>query len=640
MTQLPENPDFAKAFASPELSAWREAAESALKGADFERSLYTQTLEGLTIQPLYTRDNSPANLGDGRRDSRPGWEMAQEIGAREPGHYADSLRTDLKQGLTGLSLDLDVFAAESNTALQTALTPLKPGRVALHLRTSQPMAGLIALESWLDAQSGNWSELRGSFCSDGLAILAQHGELAVTRHYDSLVESLRFMQQRGCPMRAGIDATPYHEAGAHAATELACAMAALVEQTQQLAQRGFEPGLSLRNVSLRLGSGVSFFMELAKFRAARVLFKRIAHAYHCPDAQLQIQARTSRLWLTRLDPYNNFLRQTLGALAAVIGGVDVLTTGTYNEASGPGDDFARRLARNLQLILSAEVKLDHLADPAGGSYFVEELTSELAAAAWKEFQTIESAGGLISALTKDIPQTSIRETARKRLERVHSRKQPLIGTNVYANPAEEMIAQEAHNEPALAPLPDVSTLNLSSDLLASGRAAFAGGASWPSLAKALAGPATVTATPLSPLRLAAGFEALREQAQARNFSVLLLPLGEPKDYRARVDFCRGLFEAGGMQVLVADASQTAEEVLAQIESVSSNAFVLCSSDTVYEHQVPELAPHLKAAHPQQSLLLAGKPKARAQDYAQAGIDEFVQLGGDTQALLSQLLGAA
>ncbi|HEY9843649.1 MAG TPA: methylmalonyl-CoA mutase family protein [Candidatus Obscuribacterales bacterium] len=651
MSILPETPDLDQAFALPELSLWHEAAAAALKGADFERALYTRTLEGITLKPLYTAKDTAADLADlahlagddGRRGLRtsPGWEMAQEIPEQLPERFAAALSQDLSQGLDGLSLDLDELAPESARALGTALEPLAPGQTGLHLRCREPLAGVIALESWLQAHSGSWSQLRGSYCSDPLARLLKDGHGDPQADFDSLAQALAFLQGQSCPLRAVvIDAVPWHEAGAHAAQELAFATAAMVETIQQLGQRGIAPEAALGSAGLRLGVGVGFCMELAKFRAARVLLRRVALAYGCEQLP-QVQAVTSRLWLTRADPYNNFLRQTLGALAAVLGGAEVLTTGCFNESSGPPDAFARRLARNLQLILREEVKLGQLLDPVGGSFFLESLTSELAEAAWKAFQQLEAGGGLLAALLVGGPQQAVAATARERLQRVHTRRQVLVGSNQYVNPGESLAP--VHTGEAFAPSAELAPLELPAEpdaRLQAGIAAFGGGASWPSLSRALAGSERLRPEALTPIRLAAGFEALRAEAAAAPRRVLLLPLGPEPGARARLDFSRGLFEVAGMQVTAATACTRAEDALEQVASEQPDILVLCSSDAAYSDWVPALAPQLKAEHPQLLLVLAGRPGAQEQAWREAGIGSFVYLGCDALEVLSSLQGQA
>lgn len=615
-TFLPELPDLGAQFAAEPLSLWREAAEAALKGADFEKTLYTRTLEGLRLQPLYTAADMPLSLDDGRRSVAPGWQIAQEIFAANAEELAAAVQSDASQGLEALCLDLDDFAP-SRRELQTALG--SASGLALHLSSREPLAALLALETLQPST--------GSVCCDGLAELVRRGHGHLPGHFDALAE---LFGQLPANFSLGLDATVYAEAGAHAAQELAYAGAGLVETLQALQTRGIAPASYWSRAQLRLSSGTRFFMEIAKFRALRILLARIGRAYGLSGLP-RIQARTARLTLTRFDAHSNFLRQSVAALAAVLGGAGILTTGTFAEAAGPGDAFGRRLARNLQLILRHEVKLDRLRDPVGGSYFLERLTSSLAEAAWRAFQQIEAGGGLLRSLEQNLPQQAVQATAAERQRQVDTRRQLLVGTTAYVNPAESL---EPQQQVPLAPSAEQAPLPVETPVtLAALRAAYAAGAAWPSLLAALEQPATSRVTPLPPQRLAAGFEALRLQAALQAPGLTLLALNTLAEARPRLEFSRGLFEIAGLQPDVVPTLEAA--VAAQPDIV-----VLCGTDAAYADQAAGLASRLRQQLPQAQIGLAGRPGDREADWRAAGIDFFVFLGCDAHALLAGLLSPA
>lgn len=606
---LPEL-DLPAHFALPEFSLWHEAAEAALKGADFERRLYTRTLEGLRYAPLYTADSAelsnhrpPAHpdQGDGRRKPHPGWEIVQEYAYPEPERLAAALRQDREQGLEAAALNLDAL---SPAALSAALQVSMETHLPLYLRSAQT-EGFERLRQAHGPVSGAGSDVPVTLGYDPLGAWVQ-GHNA---HPEALFAHLAglFQEAPGLPVLE-ISALPYHEAGAHAAQELAYALGSLVDSLEALRRTGLSVHEVLPQTRLVLGSGVHFFMELAKFRAARMLVQRVAEIYaeagQEPLAQPQIQARTSRLWLSRYDPYVNFLRQTVGALAAVLGGADAVTTGYFNERSGVPDDFARRLARNMQLIFKEEVHLDRLLDPAGGSYFLESLSTELAQAAWKEFQELESQGGLRAALQAGSVQTAVAQTAQERLQQVARRQQVLVGLNQYANPTETLT--EPHCEPPLA-----ESRPASSALL----------------------PA---------LSLAEGFESLRIRQEASPVSVLLLSLGQSHDWRARADFSRAFFQLAGCSVLQTPAlaadEASVQTVLAQVQESGAQILVFCSTDALYPDWVRQWAPRLKQSlAPDVRLALAGNPREERDAYVDAGVDEFIYLGCDALSCLEALL---
>lgn len=582
---LPEQPDLSRVFAPCSLSLWREAAEAQLKGADFEKTLYTRTLEGLTLHPLYTAaDLAGQALQDGRRGwrSTPGWQISQEM---RHGENVD-LAHERAQGLDALELNGDELSWET---LQTLL----PTDLPLWLTSSRPHSlwqrltpfggGMLCdpIGDWISGQS---DDPDAAFAEVAALTQATPPALAVLQ----------------------ISGRRWHEAGAHAAQELAYTLAGLVDSLQALRAHGLSPAHLLARTRLELAAGPAFLMELAKFRALRVLVSRVAEIYGCSPAGLRVHARTAQLTLTHYDPYTNLLRQSLGALAAVLGGTDSLCTGGFSEASGLPDAFARRQARTLQLVLRHEVHLDRLIDPAGGSFALESLTSELAQAAWNLFQEIEAAGGLREALQQGAPQAAVAVVAAQRRQRVHQRKTVLVGTNHYPNPDDTAEAVHVH-----APWP-VPPEHLPDGLVR-----------------------------LQPLRLASELEDLRRHLSGRGVRALLLPLvhGETSLHalRPRLGFCQGVCEVGGLQVQVPpEAFHSSADALETVSNQAPDVVVLCSSDADSLHWVSELVPTLRQAHPLLKIWVAGKPGAHEASWRADGVDDFVFLGGDVYGLLSSL----
>ena len=592
---ISEDLNLADTFTIPEFSLWREAAEAALKGGNFEHKLYTQTLEGIAYQPLYTADDlktlppeSP-NSGDGRRSPQKSWLIAQTYHETDPQRLSSALSLDRTQGLDRAEINLDQLSPDAlKTTLQTHFD------FPLQVHSASPEV-LKKLQQALHAMGKELKDFKGHLLMDPLNAQVQ----GKVEEPDTLFGHLAELYQQA-PESALLEVSGqvYHDAGAHAAQELACVISSLVESVEGLKQHGLNPHQILSQCRISLGSGVHFFMELAKFRAARILLQRICRAYDS-EAQPQIHAQTSTLWLSLYDPYVNYLRQTVGTLAAVLGGADSVNTGCFNERSGQPDDFARRLARNVQLILKDEVHLDEITDPAGGAYFVESLTTQLAEAAWKIFQDIEGQGGILTALKTGSVQAAVKATAQERLQAVARRKQMLIGSTAYANPEERLTA--AH---ILAPWPEPSP----EEIQAKERAL------------------------LQPIFLAAGFEALRQQAESKAISVLLLCLGSTQDWLARADFSRAFFQVAGLKVEQSPALKDVPEALEALAEQPA-IIVLCTSDPAYENWLPELVPAIKQHSPQSQLVLAGRPREVE------GIDQFIYLGCHALDSLEKLLQA-
>jgi len=415
-------------FPPTDLDAWQAAVALALKGADFEQALTFQSLEGLRYAPLYTLADLPAPLptapgsGDRRRGfvPEPGWQMLQAYALTQSEELNQTLKQDHEQGLEAALLEA------LPTDLPLALADLET--LPVHLLLPQPELALSQVQSCLQGAG-----FVGSLGADPVSAWVQGQNTDLETGFNGLAQVWHALAETAHVPCLWISSRPWHEAGAHAVQELAYLAAGLVDSLQALSQRGLTPQQVLPQTRFELSASVQFFMELAKFRAARILLQRLAEIYGCADMPLQLQARTSRFWLTLADPYNNFLRQTLGTLAAVLGGAQSVSTESFNQASGQPDAFARRLARNVHLLLKHEVHLDHLLDPAGGSYFIENLTQQLATAAWKQFQSIEAAGGLTQAVKTGEVQAAVAAVAEQRRQELQAQKQILVGVNRYVN---------------------------------------------------------------------------------------------------------------------------------------------------------------------------------------------------------------
>ena len=448
----------------------------------------------------------------------------------------------------------------------------------------------------------------------------------------------------------------YHEAGGSAVHELAFALATGAAYLRALTERGVAIDTAAAAVALHFAIGGQFFMEVAKLRAARLLWAQVVAAFGASPAAgaVRLHARTARRNKSAIDPHVNMLRATTEALAAADGGADSICVAPFDEPLGAPDDFSRRIARNVQIILQDEAHMKRLIDPAGGSYAVESLTDQLARAAWAQFQEIERQGGMAAALERGFVQSSIAAVAGKRAAALAKRRDVLVGVNQFANPNEKLTARPA---PAVQPAADDAApegplpATLAESVAAAARldaaiAAAAAGATRSQLATALRGDSagalpTPTATPLRPARAAAPFEALRQKAQVAP-RLFLANLGPPRQHKARADFTQAFFEVGGFHVLTNNGFATPDEAAAAALASGAPAVAICSTDETYPELVPPLVAALKAAAPGTVVILAGRPAEQVEALRAAGVDEFIYLGADALAingwLLEQLAG--
>jgi methylmalonyl-CoA mutase len=462
-------------FAPASYEEWRRLVEQELAGASFEQRLVGRTYEGIDLQPIYTERDTAAlphldappgappylRGADAARHTRRPWEICQPIGAAEPHAFNHIARHDLAAGASAIEILLDAAsragldpdhapAAEVGQGgfvlitlddLLVALDDVDLAHVALRVDTGPALLPAAALLIGLARTRGHVGALHGAIACDPLAELAQHGRLerGLAAAYDA-VAALTTWAATNAPHLAtvAVDAGVYHEAGADDAEELACAIAGAVDQMRALTQRGVPVATVAAHLEFRFALGAQIFMEIARLRAARLLWARVAASFGGDAAaqRTRIHTRTGRRNKSRLDPYVNMLRATVEAFAAIVGGCDSLTVGAFDEVIRPSDELARRVARNTQIMLERESHLGHVIDPGGGSWYIEALTDALARRAWARFQEIERAGGMAKALQHGGVQQRIATTAGERASALAAQRDLLVGTNIYTNPHE------------------------------------------------------------------------------------------------------------------------------------------------------------------------------------------------------------
>ena len=404
------------------------------------------------------------------------------------------------------------------------------------------------------------------------------------------------------------DGRVIHNAGGSEAQELAFALSSAVAYLRALEQSGMALEAAREAIYFRLAADADQFLTMAKFRAARKLWARVEAACGLAPKPVVITAETAWRMMTRRDPYVNMLRATIAVAAGGLGGADAVTVLPFTAPLGLPDGFARRIARNTQLVLLEESNLARVADPAAGSGAVEALTQQLCAAAWSDFQEIEKAGGAWAALQQGLIQRNVAAMRAERQNAVARGKDVLTGTNAFPDLDETPPA-------VLAPAPLEPP-------------------------PASAAPATgVTAEALPRIRLAEPFERLREASDkilARSGArpkVLLATLGTPAEFAARANFARNFFAAGGIEAVMPSPVGEGRREAPGWGDISGLALVcLCASDKVYEKEAAAAVAALKAAGARH-IYLAGRPGEREAALRAAGVQSFVYGGCDALATL-------
>jgi methylmalonyl-CoA mutase len=539
---------------------WRKQVEKELAGAPFDKALTTATPEGLTLQPLY-------------------WEAPQAL--------PDALRATHVCQVCPHVFDSPAAAEEIEGGARTLWVKLTPGHIlpeypelppgfAIILDAGGEVAPTAQLAREVDATAafGNTHVIQVSLAADPLGAAARSGK---TPSLDGLAALAATRDGRV----AVVDTLPYHLAGCNSAEELGFALATGVAYLRAFEAAGMDLRAAATRLGFRLAVGRDTFAELAKLRALRLVWAKLLGAAGLTDAApVHVHAVASPRTLSQRDPWVNMLRVTTEVFAAILGGADLVTPEPFDGALSHPGPLGRRVARNTALVLTQESYLGRIADPAGGSYYLEQLTDGLARAGWAAFQALEAQGGMAAALGSGAARAICDASWKKREGALARRKDPLTGVSEFANLGEKLPSPPAR------PLPSAG---------------------------------------LPVHRDAEAFEALRDLAEVKRPRVALAPLGPLAEHKARAAFAQNFFQAGGLQV---DEDASATEGAA--------AVCLCGTDERYAAEAIEAARLLRASGARR-IFVAGRPGALEAAFAEAGVTGYIFVGCDVVATLRDLL---
>lgn len=613
MSELPLAADF-PAINEDE---WRERVARVLKGASFDR-LVTKSPDGIEIQPVYPPSHDAAPITRAPPDAMaPAWHIVQRADMPDPARANDQILEDLEGGASAVSLVMpqSVTAGQHGLAI-TGSDDLKRllERVELDLISLRLDAGrhglwmtplLLSLyqERNLNPQACDLKlsiDPLGRFAHSG-AMLA---EPAMSKRMADLLAMVAEAGFEG-PVFAA-DTRVYHMAGASPAEELGIALATLVQYLRALEGHGVDLQIAASRLNLLLTSNADLFMSIAKLRAARLVWARLLEAMELPATNVSIDVETSLQMMSRRDVHVNMLRVGTAVLAAGIGGADGVTALPMTAASGLADGFARRMARNSQLILQEESGIGRTMDAAAGSGYVETLSSELAAAAWRVFQNIEGRGGMTAALQSGDIGTLLTGSLEARAELIGKRQLGITGVTEFPN---------LHDMPLEVldmPLP--------------------GGWTPPVIANQ--DDQLASCTPLLQLRDAQAYEQMRERTETsgQTATVFLATLGTLPDFTARAMWIRNLFAVAGIETTDAQGFATATEAAEGFTASGATLACICSSDSVYGELAVDTAKALKQAGAAY-VYLAGDPAELREALAGAGVDDVLKAGMDIRPVL-------
>jgi methylmalonyl-CoA mutase len=594
---------------------WRKLVDGVLKGAPFEK-LVGKTYDGLAIEPIYPRAKGAGSIA-GRAAAAP-WQIMQRIDHPDAATANAQARHDLENGATGLVLVfsgangahgfglepsaeaiervLDGIFMDAGISIELQIGP-QSRMAAMHMAEYVKRKGIVPAAC----------DIRFGLDPIGACAVWGSSPFAWSEIVPAVTGAIKGLVAMGFkgPFAAA-DGRLIHDTGGSEVQELAFVLATAVAYLRAIEGAGVALEDAQNMIYARLSADADQFLTLAKFRALRLLWARIEQACGLAPKPLFISAETAWRMLTRRDPYVNMLRATMATFSAGLAGANAITVLPHTLALGLPDAFARRVARNTQLILLEESNLAKVTDPAAGSGGIESLTQALCEAAWALFQEIEKAGGVFASLEQNLIQRKVAATRTMREQNIAKRKDVLTGATKFPNLHEADVA-----------VIDAKPVELASY-----------------------GEAKFTFEALAPMRLAAPFEALRDRsdeilkAKGKRPGVFLANLGNVADFTARASFAKSFFETGGIEAIDSEGFADPSALEAAFKTSGATLTCLCSSDKVYAIKAEAAAKALQTAGAKH-IYLAGRPGEQEARLRSAGVSEFIFAGGDALAVLEE-----
>ena len=593
-------------FAPVSTQEWLDKINVDLKGADFEKKLVWKTNEGFKVKPFYRKEDlenlktTEALPGEfpylrGTKKSDNTWLVRQEIKVDCPKEANAKALDILNKGVDslGFSLRKKDLSAEF---IATLLDGICAECVELNFSTCQGATVMLAnlLVAYFTQKGYNLNALRGSVNYDPLGKMMVRGK-DLTNYIATAKELVGVMKALPKYRCITVNAIELNNAGSYISQELGYALAWGNEYLNALVEAGVDATEAAKKIKFNFGISSNYFLEIAKFRAARMLWANIVKQYEpkCDCAcKMKAHAETSTFNLTLFDAHVNMLRTQTEAMSAALAGVDSITVSPFDKAYQVADDFSERIARNQQLLLKEECHFDKVVDPAAGSYYIENLTTSIAQQAWNLFLEVEEAGGMMEAIKAGKVQEAVNASNKARHEAVSKRREILLGTNQYPNFTE-----------------------LSEGKAPMGCQCCCGGDHKHECEKPFA--------TLDKSRAASEFEALRLETEnsGKRPKAFMLTIGNLAMRQARAQFSCNFLACAGYEVIDNLGFPTVEEGVEAAMKAGADIVVLCSSDDEYaEYAIPAY----QALNGRAMFIVAGAP-ACMDDLKAAGIENFIHV---------------
>ncbi|MBP7215490.1 MAG: acyl-CoA mutase large subunit family protein [Candidatus Kapabacteria bacterium] len=619
---------------------WKDEAIKSLKGGDFEKKLFTKTIEDIILKPIYNENDlknnplynfqypgiAPYNRGENPLGYKANpWLIAQAIPYPDIKQFNTALQNDLANGQNAINIKVRgisnhhrqiKYGIELNNIddFANAFENIDLSKYPIYFSTDEIFYDFSKLfQDFLKKSKIDISKFEGNLGADIFGKLLSTGNLALSlNNYYKQIEELINQYDNSNFGVININGSIFHNAGANTVQELAYSFTEAIEYIKTLQLLDLDVDKIAPKIRFSFGIGSNFFMEIAKLRAARIIWTKIIREFggNEQSQKMFIHSQTSLRNKTKFNPWSNIMRNSTECLAAILGNSNSIEVGYFDSAYGYPSELSRRLARNTQLIYLNESHLLDTIDPAAGSYYLEELTNEICIKTWQKIQEIEANGGFFENIKSGNIQTEIQQTSDIQIKDYHTRKLVLVGTNKYPLLNEKIpegyMEFESNEE---APSEQNNELNIEQ---------------------------------LRVLRFAEDFEKLRDNANAYKEkngaypSITLFNFGELSEYKPRNDFAGEYLAIGGFEIKSTPAFSTPSDAMKYLLENPSNIITICSSDEKYVKIVPEFAQLVKKFKPLTYIILAGYPKEQIDLYKQFGVDDFIYLNSDVYETLLRI----
>jgi methylmalonyl-CoA mutase len=596
---------------------WKDKIQADLKGADFNKKLVWKTIEGFEVMPFYQAedleslryiDTLPGEFPylRGTKIKNNNWKVRQNLEVKDYSGTNKKALDILMKGVDSLGFIIADPESVSEANFKILLGKICIESIETNFHCNGKANEILDLLVKIAKERGLvFSEIHGAIEADPLSRLMLNGSLCISEEagFDYLASLTRASDVFPNLRTIHLGASNFNNAGANIVQELAFGLSMGSEYLAQLTARGLSASYAASKIRFSFGVGSNYFTEIAKLRAARLLWSTIMNVFdplNTEGIKMDIHCVTSEWNKTLYDPYVNMLRTQTEAMSAILGGTNSLTVEPFDIVFRQPDDFSERIARNQQLILREESFFDKVADPAAGSYYIENLTQLVAENAWKLFVETEDQGGFLSGLRSGFIQSKLAGSTTQRMTDVATRKAVFVGTNQYPDPAETISA----------------------------------GVNLQRIFRGKKGKINLEVNPINLFRGSEDYERIRTAVSrsSKKPVVFLLTIGNPVLRRARAQFSAGFFGCAGYRIIDNPGFISAEEGIESFLASMADVVVICSSDEEYPLYAPEINSKLKD---RAIIVVAGNP-ASINELKAKGLELFIHLRSDGPAMLGNI----